>query len=42
MTRTLSCENSSTRQQEENARRVLEVLPKRFVRFGLMRHPQKT
>jgi len=27
---------------EEEARRVLEVLPKRFSCFGLTRHPQKT
>lgn len=28
--------------QEEDARRVLEVLPKRFARFGLTLHPEKT
>lgn len=28
--------------QEEDARRVLEVLPKRFERFGLTIHPDKT
>jgi group II intron reverse transcriptase/maturase len=27
---------------EEDARRVLEVLPKRFTRFGLTLHPEKT
>jgi len=29
-------------QREEDARRVLEVLPKRFERFGLTIHPEKT
>ena len=29
-------------QQERDARRVLEVLPKRFGRFGLQLHPDKT
>ena len=27
---------------EEDARRVMEVLPKRFARFGLQLHPEKT
>jgi len=29
-------------EREEDARRVLEVLPKRFARFGLSLHPEKT
>jgi group II intron reverse transcriptase/maturase len=29
-------------EREEDARRVLEVLPKRFARFGLSLHPNKT
>jgi RNA-directed DNA polymerase len=29
-------------EREEDARRVLEVLPKRFARFGLTLHPEKT
>jgi len=29
-------------EHEEDARRVLEVLPKRFARFGLRLHPEKT
>ena len=28
--------------REHDARRVLEVLPKRFNRFGLQLHPDKT
>ena len=27
---------------EEDARRVLEVLPKRFAKYGLTLHPEKT
>lgn len=29
-------------EREEDARRVMEVLPKRFARFGLTLHPEKT
>lgn len=29
-------------QREDDARRVLDVLPKRFARFGLQLHPEKT
>jgi len=29
-------------EREEDARRVLDVLPKRFARFGLTLHPEKT
>ena len=29
-------------EREDDARRVLDVLPKRFGRFGLRRHPEKT
>lgn len=31
-----------TFEREDDARRVLEVLPKRFARFGLTLHPEKT
>jgi RNA-directed DNA polymerase len=29
-------------EREDDARRVLDVLPKRFARFGLTLHPDKT